>query len=99
MQGSINERIRYNARDRQGKIRRELKVYDVKYRYKDIVTGKMKETMKRGFLTKGEAEAFLLELNQRMKTNTFLPEKSISMRDYLLEWLEIYVKIKLRRST
>ena len=99
MQGSINERIRYNARDRHGKMRRELKVYDVKFRYKDILTGKTKETMKRGFLTKGEAEAFLLELNQRMKTNTFLPEKSTSIRDYLLEWLEIYVKINLRRST
>ena len=99
MQGSITERIRYNARDRQGKIRRELKVYDVRYRFRDIMTGKMKETMKRGFLTKGEAEGYILELNQRMKTNTFLPEKSISMRDYLLEWLEIYVKINLRRST
>lgn len=99
MQGSINERIRYNARDRQGKIRRELKVYDVRYRFRDIMTGKMKETMKRGFLTKGEAEAFLLDLHQRMKTNTFLPEKSIAMREYLTEWLEIYVKINLRRST
>ena len=99
MQGRIVERIRNNARDKQGRIRKELKVYDVKFRYKDIAIGDMKETTKRGFLTKGEAEAFLLDLNQRVMTNTFLPEKSMSTRDYLLDWLEVYVKVNLRRST
>ena len=99
MQGRIIERIRRNARDKQGRIRKELKVYDVKFRYKNIATGDMKETTKRGFLTKGEAEAFLLDLNQRVMTNTFLPEKSMSTREYLLDWLEVYVKVNLRRST
>lgn len=99
MQGRIIERIRHNARDKQGRIRKELKVYDVKFRYKDAATGRVKETTKRGFLIKGEAEAFLLDLNQRLMTNTFLPEKSISTREYLLEWMEVYVKVNLRRST
>lgn len=99
MQGRITERIRNNARDKQGRVRKELKVYDIKFRYTDPATGTRKETTKRGFLTKGEAEAFLLDLNQRLTTNTFLPEKSILVRDYLLDWLEVYVKVNLRRST
>lgn len=99
MQGTIKERIRKNARDRQGRVRKELKVYDVKFRYTDSATGKVKETTKRGFKTKGEAEAFLLELNNRLATNTYLPDQVLLMCDYLTDWLEIYVKVNLRRST
>ena len=99
MQGRIIERIRNNARDKQGRVRKELKVYDIKFRYTDPATGTRKETTKRGFFTKGEAEAFLLDLNQRLTTNTFLPENSISMCEYLLEWMEVYVKVNLRAST
>jgi integrase len=99
MQGTIKERIRKNARDRQGRVRKELKVYDVKFRYTDSTTGEIKETTKRGFKTKGEAEVFLLDLNNRLVTNTYLPNQPTSMRDYLMDWLEIYVKVNLRRSS
>ncbi len=99
MQGRITERIRQNARDKQGRIRKELKVYDIKFRYRDATTGKMKETCKRGFLTKGDAEAYLLRLNNQLATNTFLPENNILFRDYLTEWLETYAKINLRPTT
>lgn len=99
MQGTIKERIRKNARDRQGRIRKELKVYDVKFRYTDNLTGESKETTKRGFLTKGEAEAFLLDLNNKLTTNTYLGDKPLLMSDYLTDWLEIYVKVNLRRTT
>ena len=62
MQGSVKERIRKNARDKQGKIRQKIKVYDVYYRYTDIATGRLKNTVKRGFLTKKEAETFFMQL-------------------------------------
>lgn len=46
--GSIEERILKRGRDSQGKMRNNLKVYDVRYSYIDIATGKLKRT-KRGF--------------------------------------------------
>lgn len=44
--GSIEERILKRGRDSQGKMRNNLKVYDVRYSYVDIVTGKLKRTKK-----------------------------------------------------
>ena len=46
MQGSIEERILKRGRDSQGKMRVNLKVYDVRYSYMDIATGKLKRTKK-----------------------------------------------------
>ena len=37
--GSIEERILKRGRDSQGKMRNNLKVYDVRYSYVDIATG------------------------------------------------------------
>lgn len=99
MQGRIIERVKKKGIDSQGRIRNNIKIYDVKYRYKDIHTGKAKETMKRGFTTKGDAQRFLLDLNNRLATNTFLVIKAIAFRDYLNEWLDIYAKVKLRPTT
>ena len=62
MQGQILEEERFNVLDKQGKMRKKLKVYSVRYRYTDPETGKRKRTTKRGFLTKADAEAFLLEI-------------------------------------
>lgn len=99
MQGSIQERIRAKGKNSQGRVRSNIKVYDVRYRYKDPQTGKIKSTVKRGFLTKGEAEAFLLELNNQLAQNTFASPKTTTVREYLLDWFETYVKTNLRRST
>ena len=46
MQGSIEERILKRGRDSQGKMRVNLKVYDVRYSYMDIATGKLKKNKK-----------------------------------------------------
>lgn len=99
MQGSIKERIRKKGIDATGKERKNVKVYDVYFRYTDPVTGKRKSTSKRGFRTKSEAQAFLLDLNIKLQQNSYLPPKSMTTREYLLEWLKSYGGTNLRRST
>lgn len=99
MQGSIKERIRKNARDAQGRLRATLKVYDVYYRYTDMITGKKKQAIKRGFLRKNDAEAFLLDINKKQSEGNFLNQKSITVTEYLLQWLNDYVKINVRASS
>ena len=97
--GSIEERILKRGRDSQGKMRNNLKVYDVRYSYVDIAIGKLKRTKKRGFKRKSEAEAFLLEINQRQNEGTFLAPKVIYFKDYINSWLKSYAKIKVKEST
>ncbi|WP_196592157.1 tyrosine-type recombinase/integrase [Pectinatus frisingensis] len=99
MQGSVKERIRNNARDKQGKIRQKIKVYDVYYRYTDIATGRLKNTVKRGFLTKKEAEVFLLEINEQQQKGIFCQPQVILVKTFLDDWLNTYVKINVRKST
>ena len=93
MKGHIVERILKKARDNQGKIRKDVKVYDVKFRYEDPATGNIKSTCKRGFRKKTEAEAFLIEINKEYR-----PSSKITVRQYLTEWLEKH-KSDLRQST
>lgn len=99
MQGSIKERIRKTARDAQGRLRATLKVYDVYYRYTDLTTGKKKQAIKRGFLRKSDAEAFLLDINKKQSEGKFLNQKPITIAEYLLQWLNDYVKINVRASS
>ncbi|GBG56056.1 site-specific integrase [Sporomusaceae bacterium FL31] len=99
MQGTIKERIKKKGRDSQGKIRSNIKVYDVYYRYKDNSTGETRPTVKRGFPTKSAAQNFLLDLNSKMVTNSFVTPKVVLFKDYLREWLDTYAKINLRQST
>ena len=60
MQGKIENRTVYNFKDKNGKLRKEITLYDVRYRYKDPATGKWKQTCKRGFYTKKEAESLTM---------------------------------------
>ena len=84
MQGSIEETYSQNVEEIvKEKMRVNLKVYDVRYSYMDIATGKLKRTKKRGFKRKSEAEAFLLEINQRQNEGTFLAPKVIYFKDYI----------------
>ena len=55
MQGKIENRTVYNFKDKNGKLRKEITLYDVRYRYKDPATGKWKQTCKRGFYKIGRA--------------------------------------------
>ncbi|SEO97339.1 site-specific integrase [Propionispora vibrioides] len=99
MNGSIKERIIKKGQDKHGKIRTNLKVYDVYYRYNDPITGKNNQTSKKGFRTKAEAEAYLLDVNTRQATSTFIPIKNLTVREYLQDWLKNYAETHLRQNT
>lgn len=99
MQGQILEEERFNVLDKQGKMRKKLKVYSVRYRYTDPETGKRKRTTKRGFLTKADAEAFLLEINNQQNQNMFFTPKAVLVKDFLTEWLKSYVEVNVRETT
>lgn len=100
MNGSIKERFIKKGKNKNGKTVDNLKVYDVFYRYRDPSTGKYKQTSKKGFRTKGEAENFILKINSQMLDNTFAQPRKILIRDYLLEWLDLYVnESNLRKTT
>lgn len=99
MNGSIKERIIKSGKNKKGKIIKNLKVYDCYYRYPCPHTGKSKQTSRKGFRKKGDAEAFLLELNSQIAGNNFIPPKKLTVREYLLGWLETYVEPNLRKST
>ena len=99
MNGVIKERIIKKGKDKHGKIKENLKVYDVYYRYQDPTTGIWKQTSKKGFRSKGEAEAFLLQVNSQMANNTFVKISKLTIREYLLKWFDDYVKANLRASS
>jgi integrase len=100
MNGKIDDtRTIKNGLDKNGKRKENLKVYDVYYRYKDPSTGRWKQTSKKGFRTRREAEAFLLEINTQLNNNTFVPLKKITVKEYLEEWITEYVETNLKKST
>jgi integrase len=99
MNGSIRERILNKGIDKNGKTKNNLKVYDVFYRYRDPATGKVKQTSKKGFRGKGEAEDFLLRINTQLMDNNFIQIKKLTLREYLTDWLSTYVETNLRKST
>lgn len=99
MQGTIEERIVRKGRDANGKVRSNMKVYDVRYRYTDPATGKRKTTRKRGFLRRADAEAFLLKVNQDESDGIVVHHQALLMKDYLTDWMETYVKNNLRPTT
>lgn len=99
MNGVIRERIIKKGKDKRGKLKENLKVYDVFYRFQDPNTGAWKQTSKKGFRGKGEAEDFLLKVNSQMAENTFVKLSKLTVREYLLKWMEDYVEANLRASS
>lgn len=99
MNGTIKTRIIKKGLDRNGKEKENLKVYDVYYRFKDPSTGIWKQTSKKGFRNKGDAENFLLKVNSQLNDNIFIQHKKITLREYLEEWLASYVECNLKKST
>jgi len=99
MQGTIEERIAKTVRDANGKIRKNQKVYDVRYRFTDPKTGKRHTTRKRGFLRRADAETFLLKINQDEADGIITSHKSLLVKDFMNDWLNTYVRDNLREST
>ena len=99
MNGTIKTRLIKKGLDKNAKEKENLKVYDVYYRFKDPSTGKWKQTSKKGFRSKGEAENFLLRINTQLNDSTFIQSKKITVREYLEEWLRTYVECNLKKKT
>lgn len=71
----------------------------VTYRVYDAKSGKYKQTTKRGFKNKKEAEKFLLNLHQSIENNTYVQASNMTVGEYLLEWYENYVKVNCKQQT
>ena len=99
MQGTIETRTRKNARDANGKLRTEMKVYDVRYNYRDPATGQIVRKKKRGFLRRIDAEEFLLQINKAQQEGIFLTPEKLTLSTYLNTWLGSYAKVNVKAST
>lgn len=74
--GSIQGRL--NAKNK--------KVYDVIYRWVDIETGKKRQSMKRGFKRKGDAQDFLDKMKAEMEAGKLAPISRLTMAEVANEW-------------
>ena len=99
MQGTIETRTRKNARDVNGKLRAAIKVYDVRYNYRDPATGQIVRKKKRGFLRRIDAEEFLLQINKAQQEGVFLTPEKLTLSTYLNTWLSNYAKVNVKAST
>lgn len=67
---------------------------------RDPVTGKRRQTTKRGFKTKKEAQFAAAELEVHKQTGKLNMEyKDVFVRDFLIEWLEVYKKNTVKANT
>lgn len=66
-------------------------------RYKD--NGKFKEVSKSGFRTKRDAQAAANEIERQYSNGIQIGANSIFVSEYLEEWLQIYKKPNIKRST
>lgn len=100
MNGSIKERLLKSTVDSNGRRRENVKVYDVYYRIFDPEAGRRKSTCKRGFRTKKEAEAFLLQINNQQNEGTLFKIPDLNVKEYMKDWLKTYVQSgNLKKTT
>lgn len=100
---AIQTRKVKNKRDARGCLTgRDGSVYDVNIKYK-TPEGKKATYEKRGFLTKKEAMLHEAAMKSRLQAPSYAAslraQRKQSVREYLEEWLEHYVKCNLRPST
>ncbi|MHC1694149.1 MAG: tyrosine-type recombinase/integrase [Eubacteriales bacterium] len=99
MNGIIKDRVLKKGTDNNGRLKENLKVYDVYYRYKNPSSGVWKQTSKKGFRTKGEAQKYLLKINNELHNNTFVQTTKLTLREYLRSWYDEYVVENLKSNT
>ena len=99
MNGIVKKRTIKKGVDKHGKSKENLTVYDVYYRFPDPITGELRQTSKKGFRGKTEADNFLFEVNKQIADNTYVTAKKLTFREYLLEWLDNYVECNLKKTT
>ncbi|MFB1100848.1 tyrosine-type recombinase/integrase [Terribacillus sp. JSM ZJ617] len=61
--------------------------------------GKRKQTTKRGFATKKDAEKYAAQVQHEINMDTFIVDSGMKLKEYLEKWVELYCKRKLRDTT
>lgn len=91
----------YNANEKRKKQGLEpvKNPYYVIYRVPDSRTGQMKQTTKRGFRTKDEAQKFLMDIQMKISNNTYIQPSEVTIEQYLTDWVEAYVEPNLKQAT
>jgi len=65
----------------------------------DPLTGKRKQTMRRGFATKKEAENAAKELSTQLENGLNIIDNKMTLNQYLPKWLEMAAKRKVKDTT
>lgn len=66
---------------------------------KDPLTGKRKQTTKRGFETKKKAERYANEIENQVNKGTYIVDSKMALSEYLYQWLDLSAKRKVRETT
>ena len=75
------------------------KVYDVWYRWLDVESGKKKQSSKRGFKRKQDAQQFLDEVTGKIKENKFAPSSVLTLEAVANEWFATTIENRLKPNT
>ena len=73
--------------------------WEYRIRYKDPITQKYKETSKRGFKTKKEAQLAAAQAEMEIDQLGFVGNGNELFKTYIYEWLETYKKPKVKPIT
>ncbi|MGG0554841.1 tyrosine-type recombinase/integrase [Priestia aryabhattai] len=65
----------------------------------DLLTGKRKQTTRRGFATKKEAENAAKELSTQLENGLNIVDNKMTLNQYLPKWLEMAAKRKVKVTT
>jgi integrase len=66
---------------------------------RDPITGKRRQTTRRGFATKKEAEKAASELIAQAEKGVNIINQNISLEEYLKDWIELSAKRKVKETT
>lgn len=70
-----------------------------RYRIRYKENGKFKEISKTGFRTKKDAQLAANDLEKKYHNGTIIGNSSINVSDFIEDWLEVYKKPSVRKST
>lgn len=73
--------------------------WEYRIRYKDKSSNKYKETSKRGFKTKKEAQLGAAQIETDIEYYGFANDGKESIKEYFSKWLEVYKKPNVKPIT
>lgn len=83
----------------RGSIVKRGKTYSIVFMMEDSKTGKKKQKWVGGFKTKKEAEKALSEALYKVENGSYINPESITVSEYLTDWLKIYAEPNLSPTT